>query len=329
MLKRATCSNNDVTQDLPDSYIVSQNNATFWFKLTQDTTDLTKFIIYLYASKDEVARKYLRRMLEDCVYRMNYLINPEDYQCEEAEEDHYDTYYTNKALCVTCGEVNYAEPVCEVEGRSRMVCCDCIEIVNHCEECHNLTLDYLYIKEDYNGVRGLDIDLCFECKFKKSLREQMPLAVHLAIRSDIQFLTRQQFDILVDYAELCEFTIFDAYRYKSRCHFYDCDRMVPPSVWNAEYDVQFCCRRHCELSCIIGCHCQNNYDGTDYDYEYEQATCKVCNSPHEENMMPRIALRESDQGVMPIVSAICVFNEELKMSNILAESLVDLCEYFI
>ena len=368
IFNRACCRDTDVTQNLPDSYIVSQDKGTFWFKLSQDINEPTKFIIYAYASKDEVAKKYIRRMLEDCIYRMDYMINPEDYQYESEDEDcaseedvanfyreqeaneiadeqkcmeqnnmnvldiyvnDYANYYTNKALCVTCGEVNYAEPVCEVEGRSRMVCCDCIEIVNHCEECHNLTLDYLYIKEDYNGVRGLDIDLCFECKFKKPLREQMPLAVHLAIRSDIQFLTRQQFDILVDYAELCEFTIFDAYRYKSRCHFYDCDRMVPPSVWNAEYDVQFCCRRHCELSCIIGCHCQNVYDGTQYDEDYEKATCKVCNSPHEENMIPRIALRESDQGDMPIVSAICVFNEGIKMSNVLAESLVDLCEYFI
>ena len=245
-------------------------------------------------------------------------------------EDNYDTYYTNKALCVTCGEVNYAEPVCEVEGRSRMVCCDCIEIVNHCEECHNLTLDYLYIKEDYNGVRGLDIDLCFECKFKKPLREQMPLAVHLAIRSDIQFLTRQQFDILVDYAELCEFTIFDAYRYKSRCHCYDCDRMVPPSAWDAEEAVQFCCRRHCDIAELNGCHYQNVYDGSDYDEDWEQATCKVCNnSNHDTNMIPRLALRESDQGVKPIVSAICMFQEGICMSNILAESLVDLCEYFI
>ena len=246
------------------------------------------------------------------------------------EEDNYDTYYSNKALCVTCGEVNYAEPVCEVEGRSRMVCCDCIEIVNHCEECHNLTLDYLYLEEDYNGVRSLDIDLCFECKFKRPLKEQMPLAVHLAIRSDIQFLTRQQFDILADYAELCEFTIFDAYRYKSRCHFYDCDRMVPPSQWNAEEAIQFCCRRHCDISELNGCHYQNVYDGSDYDEDWEQATCKVCNnSNHDTNMIPRIALRESDQGIKPIVSAICVFEEGIKMSNVLTESLVDLCEYFI
>ena len=154
MLNRAICYKNEVVQDLPHAYIVSQNNGRFWFKLSQDVTDPTKFMIYLYASKDEVAKKYLRRMLEDCIYRMNYLINPEDYQEEDDDEDcateedeanfyreqaanqiaeeqndmETDNYYTNKALCVTCGEVNYAEPVHETEGHSRMVCCDCIEI---------------------------------------------------------------------------------------------------------------------------------------------------------------------------------------------------------
>ena len=98
-----------------------------------------------------------------------------------------------------------------------MVCCDCIEIVNRCEECNHLTLDYLY-KSMNDGEDHRD--LCFDCRFKtKTLREEMPLAIHLAIRSDIQFLTNQQFDILADYAELAQLTIFDAYRYKSRCHF--------------------------------------------------------------------------------------------------------------
>ena len=375
MLNRAICRDTDVThdlpevtQDLPDAYIVSQDKGKFWFKLSEDVKTPFKFIIYAYASKDEVAKKYIRRMLEECTYRMNYLINPDDYPCEEdssledasldedcaTEEDEanfyreqeeeiarlehndmehndmdvddYDNYYTNKALCVTCGEINYAEPVCEVEGRSRMVCCDCIEIANCCEECRNLTLDYLYKSmnddEDHR-------DLCFDCRFKKSVKVQMPLPVHLAIRRDIQSLSRNQFDILVDYAELCEFTIFDAYRYKSRCHFYDCDRMVPPMYWNAEYAVQFCCRRHVDLADLNGCHCQNVYDGSDYDEDWEKATCKVCNnSNHDTNMIPRIALRDSDQGVKPIVSAICVFEECIKMSNVLAESLVDLFEYF-
>ena len=364
ILKRACCRDTDVVQDLLDAYIVSQDKGTFWFKLSQDTEESTKFIICAYASKDEVSKKYIRRMLEHCMYSISYMINPEDYQDESEDEDcateedmvkyyeeqdaneiaeeqkcmeqndmdvdvnDYNNYYTNKALCVTCGELNYAEPVCEVEGRSRMVCCDCIEIVNHCEECHNLTLDSLYLNENYNGVRGLDVDLCFDCRFKKPLKEQMPLVVHLAIRSDIQFLTRQQFDILVDYAELCEFTIFDAYRYKLRCHFYDCDRMVEPSKWNAEYDVQFCCRRHCELADINGCHCQNVYDGNDYNEEYEQATCKVCNSPHQENVETRLAFVYSYKHHGPIVSAICMC-EELSMSNVLEESLVDLCKYFI
>jgi hypothetical protein len=246
------------------------------------------------------------------------------------DQENYETYYTNKALCVTCGEVNYAEPVCEVEGRSRMICCDCIEIVNRCEECNNLTLDCLYLKENYNGVRGLDVDLCFNCKFNNPLKEEMPLWVCWAIRSSIQSLNHEQFDILTDYAELAQLTIFDAYRYKSRCHFYDCERMVPPSQWDSEEKIQFCCRRHCELADLNGCHCQNVYDGNYYDEDYEQATCKVCNSSnHETNITPRIALRESDQGVKPIVSAICVFNEGIYMSNVLAESLMDLHEYFI
>ena len=208
-----------------------------------------------------------------------------------------------------------------------MVCCDCIEIVNRCEECNHLTLDYLY-KSMNDGEDHRD--LCFDCRFKtKTLREEMPLAVHLSIRSDIQFLTCQQFDILTDYAELAQLTIFDAYRYKSRCHFYDCDRMVEPSKWNAEEAVQFCCRRHAGLGEIVGCHCQNVYDGSDYDDEYEEATCKMCNnSNYDTNMIPRIALNNSDEGVKPIVSAIYVFEEGIKMSNVLAESLVDLSQYF-
>jgi hypothetical protein len=361
LLNRAACTKNEVTQDIPDAYIVSQDNGTFWFVLTQDTNEATKFIITVYASKDEVSKKYIRRMLEECMYRIDYLISPEDYQSESDDEDcateedmanfyreqeadiarleqndmeqndmdvvnmggNYETYYSNKALCVTCGEINYAEPVCEVEGHSRMVCCDCIEIVNRCEECNNLTLDYVYESDDQIK------QLCFDCKFKTKEREQMPLAVHLLLRSNIQFLTDKQFYILTDYAELAQLTIFDAYRYKSRCHFYDCDRMVAPSEWNAEQSLQFCCKRHNEMSQLIGCHCQNVNDGTDYDGEYEEATCKMCyNSNYETNMIPRIALNNSDLGVKPIVSAICVFNDGIKMSNVLAESLVDLSQYF-
>jgi hypothetical protein len=377
LLNRAACSENDVVQDLPGAYIVSQNNGKFWFVLTPDLNNPTKFIITVYASKDEVATKYLRRMLEQCIYRIDYLISPEDYPCDEdsslegasledaslehedcateedianfyreqeadiarleqndmeqndmdvVDMDDYSAYYTNKALCVTCGEINYAEPVCEVEGRSRMVCCDCIEIANRCEECNHLTLDYLY-KSMNDGEDHRD--LCFDCRFKTNVRENMPLTIHLLLRCEIQSLTREQFDIVEDYAELAQLTIVEAYRYKSRCHFYDCDRMVPPSKWNSEEAVQFCCSRHTGLGEIVGCHCQNVYDGNDYDDEWEQATCKMCNnSNYDTNMIPRIALNNSDEGVKPIVSAIYVFEEGIKMSNVLAESLVDLSQYF-
>jgi len=340
---RVLCEKENKSEEMSNAYIVSQQDGRFWIVLSKVVNDPTTFKVSLFARTDEVAKKYLRRLFDDDIYSMDYLLHPEDYPHDDyAEEDcaseedmikfyeeqEYETNYTNKALCVACGEVNYAEPVCEVEGHSRMVCCDCIEIVNCCKECNHLSLEYVYDSPNYDGVRVANGDLCFDCKFKKPLREQMPLEVHLSIRSDIQVLTRQQFDILADYAELCEFTIFDAYRYKSRCHYYDCDRMVPPSEWDAEEAVQFCCHRHEDIADHIGCHFQNVYDGSDYDEDWEQATCKVCNNcNHDTNMIPRIALRESDQGVKPIDSAICMF-EELGLNNLLFENLVDLCEYF-
>jgi hypothetical protein len=70
------------------------------------------------------------------------------------------------------------------------------------------------------------------------------------------------------------------------------------------------------------------YDGREYDDEYEEATCRVCNSAHEENVKSRVALRESHMRNGPIVSAISAF-EELKMSNVLAESLIDLREFLV
>ena len=205
-----------------------------------------------------------------------------------------------------------------------MVCCDCIEIGYSCSECNIFTLDKLYYNDDQSK------HLCFDCKFKQHLwvKEQAPLWAHLYRIVDIQRLEKKHFDILVDYAELAQLTIFDAYRYKSMCHYNNCDQRIPADAWDAEDVVQFCCRRHCEFAEEDGCHCQNVYDGTDYDNEYEAAICKVCNSPHEVNVEGRIALRDSHKHDGPIVSAICVFNEELKMSNVLAESLVDLCEYF-
>lgn len=326
VLKTAVFGENDRITDLSNLFIVSQQNGRFWFALTQDEMEPTKFKVTLHAPKEEVATKYLRRLLEECMYYMNYLINPEDYQFEEVEEDNYYTYYTNKALCVTCGEINYAEPVCEVEGHSRMVCYNCIEIANRCEECNHLTLDYIY--ESMNDDED-HIDLCFDCRFNKPVTIQMPLEVHLLRIIEIQSLSQNHFNILADYAELAQLTIFEAYRYKSRCHFYDCIQRIAPHRWDAEEAVQFCCNRHADLGEIVGCHCQNVYDGSDYDDEYEQATCKMCNnSNYDTNMIPRIAFNESDQGVKPIVSAIYVFEEGIKMSNVLAESLVDLCQYF-
>ena len=251
-------------------------------------------------------------------YLDEQLKNEEEYPYASEEEADY--YLKNQDPCFMCSEYNYTNVMFDAD-RMRIICRDCYPKVKQCDECDTLTKD----QTCYNFETG--VRLCFDCNFKTEERVQMPLEEHLLVRRDIQHLRRQYFDILVDYAELAEFTIFDAYRYKSKCHFYDCIQKMSPSGWCAEETLAFCCRRHREYSEDCGCHCTNVWNGTDYDDHYEEATCKICNSPHEANVASRVALRKSDQGVKPIVSAISMF-EEISMSNVLFMSLVDLCEYF-
>jgi hypothetical protein len=319
VLAEATREQEDTVQDLPNMYIVSQHNNRFWYALSPVQDNPNKFNISLFASKDEVATKYLIRQLEECVYRIDYILNPEDYPY--ATEEEADHYLKTQAPCFMCNEYNYTNVMVDA-GRMRIICRDCYPKVKQCCECETITKDPTYYNFD-TGVR-----LCFDCNFKTEERVQMPLEEHLLVRRDIQHLRKPHFDVLVDYAELAEFTIFDAYHYKSKCHFYDCIQRMSPSGWDAEETLAFCCRRHVEYSEDCGCHCTNVWNGTDYDDHYEAATCKICISPHEANVKSRVALRESGQGVKPIVSAIRMF-EEICMSNVLFTSLVDLSQYFM
>jgi hypothetical protein len=253
-------------------------------------------------------------------------LNPEDYEEHQEDdndddEEYADYYLKNQEPCFMCSEYNYTNVMFDAD-RMRIICRDCYPKMKQCCACDTITKDQTYYNFD-TGVR-----LCFDCQFKTKERVQMPLEEHLLVRRDIQHLRPQYFDVLVDYAELSEFTIFDAYRYKSKCHFYDCIQRMSPSGWCAEETLAFCCRRHVEHADEVGCHCTNVWNGTDYDDHYEEATCKICNSPHEANVKSRVALRESHKLNGPIVSAICMF-DEIRMSNILFMSLIDLHKYFV
>ena len=331
VLTEVACGKDDISQLLSDdSYAISQQNGRFWYVLRPVQSNPTKFSVCVYASKDEVATKYLIRELEDCMYRIDYILYPEDYQedyqYEEQEQSEYateedaDHYLKNQDPCFMCSKFNYANVMVDADRR-RIICRDCYSKVHQCCECDTITKEQTYYNFD-TGVR-----LCFDCQFKTEESVQMPLEEHLLVRRDIQHLRKPHFDVLVDYAALAEFTIFDAYRYKSRCHFFDCIQRMSPSGWCAEETLAFCCRRHVEHADEVGCHCTNVWSGNDYDDEYAEATCKICNSPHKENVKIRNSLNKSGEGVNPIVSAICMFNQ-ICMSNVLSESLVDLCQYF-
>jgi hypothetical protein len=94
----------------------------------------------------------------------------------------------------------------------------------------------------------------------------------------------------------------------SRC--YDWDEQMPTDIEN------------CDLLQSKPSRC---YDWDEQmPIEHVDATCKVCYSPHEKSLA---AFQESNQGFGPIVSAIHVF-DELSISNILFDSLEDLCEFY-
>jgi hypothetical protein len=257
VLTQAICGQDDISQLLPDdSYVVSQQHGRFWYVLRPVQNNPTKFSVCVFAKNDEVATKYLIRQLEECIYTIDYILNPEDYPYEKHEDQK-----------------------------------------DQCYKCKTITQDPTY----YNSTAC--IRLCFDCHFKTEERVQMPLEEHLLIRREIQHLRRPYFDVLVDYAALAEFTIFDAYRYKSRCHYFDCGitSRIEPSDWDAEETLQFCCRRHAEHSDDFGCHCQNVWPSwSNYNQDYEEETCRICNSPHKENIASRRS-KESGQGVNPIV----------------------------
>lgn len=131
-----------------------------------------------------------------------------------------------------CKEFNYSNVMIDA-GRLRILCSDCYPKVKQCHECDTITKDQTYYNFD-TGVR-----LCFDCHFKTEERIQIPLEEHMLIRREIQHLRSPYFDVLVDYAELAEFTIFDAYFYKSKCHFRDCIQRMSPSGWDAEEKLAF------------------------------------------------------------------------------------------
>lgn len=162
----------------------------------------------------------------------------------------------------------YYKVVGDTDTRSLLACAHCYQSLQ-CLDCHTFA--------DYR----LREQKCFDCHFKKPLRPQKSLDDHLLKIIAIQRLSPKHFDVLVRYAALCEFTIFDAYHYKSRCHWSGCYAEIPSLAWNADELNQFCSRRHYE--CFDEYNNHHDYD-TIYE-EYECLTCRACKSPHKRNVL--------------------------------------------
>ena len=251
----------------------------------------------------------------DCVYDENEIhICPKYYTackiCEYYISNNDMPIINEKhAVCSECLEINYVLCAnCDDFSGKNMFCDKCeykCSFAKQCLKCdyndmpatfdykmhENNTKKLLCCGRCYKSLQCLDCysftdyklreEQCFECHFKKELSPQKPLEDHLQKIIAIQRLPSKQFGILLDYAALCEFTIFEAYQYKSQCHWPGCKIEIQQRLWDANEQIQFCCYKHYELFEDFEPH--ERFD--DIDEEYDCVTCKACNSPHRRNSL--------------------------------------------
>jgi hypothetical protein len=272
-----------------------------------------------YQSQDETSDENEVKCLHtcDCVYDENEIhICPKYYTaCKicECYISNNDMPIINEkhAVCSECLEINWVVCAnCDDFSGKNMFCDKCeykCSFAKQCLKCNyndmptifdykmneNNTKKLLCCGRCYKSLQCLDCycftdyklreEQCFECHFKKELRPQKPLEDHLQKIIAMQRVPSKQFGILLEYAALCEFTIFEAYQYKSQCHWPGCKIEIQPRLWDANEQVQFCCYKHYELFEDFEVH--DRFD--DINEEYDCVTCKACKSPHSRNKLQR------------------------------------------
>jgi hypothetical protein len=300
------------------------------------------FNLALYAQKDEVAKKYLRRQLEDCIYRMDYTIHPEDYphddeesvivsesvvepiikcfHCEKQLTDGQEYVDNVRDYCYSCAHaLFYQEPVSIVPADAKLVdeytfhpgSFDSYEQIKH-------ALTYAV---KYHVVQELpESYVVAYYRYKKYkwwvVLEKDTFQISLYANKDevaMKYL-RRQMEELIDRMEMYQDGDSDDPEDPDFC--YSCTPRSAP----------FCCTNH--MYCFENGYGLKWCGGVEPLYHCTVCECEpYYRSQHHEEGYGWYASQSTEKGIRPIDSAICMF-EELGLNNLLFENLVDLCEYF-
>ncbi len=355
-LTRALRKTESTVQDLPDAYIVSQQNGRFWYMLSEVVNDPTTFNVSLYAKKDEVATKYLRRQFDDCIYVMDYFIHPEDYphdgddeeeeeesvvvsesvvneqvikcvHCENILTDGQEYIDNNLDYCYSCADaVFYQEPVSIVPADAKLVDeyifhPDCFESYEQAKHALNYAIKHRVVQELPESY------VVAYYRYKKNrwwcVLEKDTFKLSLYANKDevaMKYLRRQMEEV-VDRMEMYQDGDSEDESDPGDPDF--CDSCAPT---NGAKSAPFCCTNH--MLCFEKGYGLKWCGGVEPLYH-----CKVCEcepyyrSQRHEDGYGWYASQSTEKGIRPIDSAICMF-EEIGLNTLLFENLVDLCEYF-
>ena len=344
-----------VIHDLDEIYVVSQQNGRFWYVLSQVVDKPMMFKVALYAKKDEVAKKYLVRELEDCMYTIDYTLYPEDYQHDGQEE------------------VSVVESVSVVE-EPIIKCFHCEKELNDGQEYVDNNHDYCYSCADdlfYQepvSIVPIDAKLIDECTFHPGSFESYEYAKHALIFAIRHRVTQELPNSYVvayyrfkkcrwwcvleqmenDGFKLSLYAPKDEVAMKylrrqmeevvDRMHTYEdgdldnesdagdpdfCHSCAPST---AATSAPFCCTDH--MLCFEKGNGLKWCGGVEKLYKCNICECEsYYRSERHEKGYGWYASLNTDKGIRPIDSAICMF-DELGLNNLMFENLFDLNEYF-
>ena len=350
---RVLCEKKNKSEEMPKAYIVSQQDGRFWVVLSKVVNDPTTFKVSLFAKTDEVSKKYLRRMFDDNIYSMDYLLHPEDYphddyteeesvivsesvvqepdikcfHCEKMLTDGQEYVDNGNDYCYSCADaVFYQEPESIVPTDAKLV--DEYTFHPDCFESYEQATRALTYAVKYRVVQELaDSYVVAHYRFKKYKwwcvleRDTFKLSLYANKDEVAMKYLRRQMEEVVDRMDMYQDGDSDDESDPGDPDFcYSC----APST--AATSAPFCCTNH--MLCFEKGNGLKWCGGVEPLYHCTVCECEpYYRSQRHEEGYGWYASQSTEKGIRPIDSAICMF-EELGLNTLLFENLVDLCEYF-
>jgi hypothetical protein len=334
-----------VIHDLDEIYVVSQQNGRFWYVLSQVVDKPMMFKVALYAKKDEVAKKYLVRELEDCMYTIDYILHPEDYQdneeeaavvlikcfhCEKELNDGQEYVDNNHDYCYSCADdLFYQEPVSIVPTDAKLID-ECtfhpgsFESYEYAKHALSFAIRHRVTQElsDSYVVAYYRFKKCrWWCLLEQMENDGFKLSLY-APKDDVAMkYLRRQLEEVVDRMNTYQDGDSDNESDPGDPDF--CHSCAPSA---AATSAPFCCTDH--MLCFEKGNGLKWCSGVEELYQCNICECEsYYRSERHEKGYGWYASLHTDKGIRPIDSAICIF-DELGLNNLIFENLVDLNEYF-